>query len=228
MQTLGGATTMLVDRNPKTLRQLTLEKFRTAILELKFQPGERLVERKLCELLGVSRSVVREVLRNLESEGLVVIVPGQGPAVSKPEPSEIEEIYELRLILESMAARHCAERISPKEIKTLGETLKKIKDGYAARNPTAVLRATTDFYEIIFRTAKRSVAWTVVTALNGRISHLRATTIATEGRDKAGVAEIQDIYDAIIAHDGGAAEAASVTHVRNAMHLALKHFSMQD
>lgn len=218
-------TTMLVDRNPKTLRQLTLEKFRTAILELKFRPGERLIERKLCELLGVSRSVVREVLRNLESEGLVVILPGQGPAVSKPEPSEIEEIYELRLVLESMAAHHCAERICEKELGLLGEAFKKIKDGYAAHNPAAVLRATTDFYEIMFRTAKRSVAWTVVAALNGRISHLRATTIAAEGRDKTGVDEIQEIYDAISAHDSKAAEAASVAHVRNAMLLALKHFS---
>ena len=66
---------LLIDRPAKTLRQLALEKMREAILTMKFRPGERLVERALCERLGVSRSVVREVLRHLESEGLVETIP---------------------------------------------------------------------------------------------------------------------------------------------------------
>ena len=67
-----------VERRTTTLRELALEKMRTAILEAHFQPGERLVERSLCEGLGVSRTVVREVLRHLEAEGLVDSIPNQG------------------------------------------------------------------------------------------------------------------------------------------------------
>ncbi|WP_163535827.1 GntR family transcriptional regulator, partial [Klebsiella pneumoniae] len=66
-----GELPMRVDRSAKTLRELTLEKMREAIVSLRFRPGDRLVERDLCEQLGVSRTVVREVLRHLEAEGIV-------------------------------------------------------------------------------------------------------------------------------------------------------------
>ena len=67
-----------IDRNAKTLRELTLDKLRGAIVQGYFRPGARLVERTLCDELGVSRTVVREVLRHLETEGLVEIVARQG------------------------------------------------------------------------------------------------------------------------------------------------------
>lgn len=224
MKSFDSEITMLVERNTKTLRLLALEKVRSAILALQFQPGERLVERKLCERLGVSRSVVREVLRSLESEGLVAIIPGQGPAVAKPESAQIHQIYELRSILESMAARHCAEQIEPKGIDNLGEALKHIREGYTTCNPILVLHGTSEFYKVMFLAAMRPVAWDVVKGLNGRITHLRAMTIATRGRDKTGVAEMKRIYDAITARNADEAEAASVDHLRIALHLALEQF----
>lgn len=215
-------TELLVERSAKTLRHLALEKTRNAILELRFRPGERLVERSLCERLGVSRTVVREVLRHLEAEGLVEVIPRQGPAVARPDPLRIEQIYELRSILEAMAARLCAERATTGDIAALGAALKRIRAGYAARSPTDVLRATTEFYEVMFRAAARPVAWEMVNALNGRITLLRATTIATKGRDTEGFAEMQRIFDAIAAHDPAEAEAATVEHIRAAMRLALQ------
>ncbi|TIX93067.1 MAG: GntR family transcriptional regulator, partial [Mesorhizobium sp.] len=92
--------TLRIDRSAKTLRTLALERMREAIMDFHFQPGERLVERPLCDQLGVSRSVVREVLRQLEAEGLVQMVPGHGPAVAKPDLGRTDEIYELRALLE--------------------------------------------------------------------------------------------------------------------------------
>src|SRR5579864_4950577 len=94
-----------VDRNAKTLRELTLEKLREAIVQGYFRPGARLVERTLCDELGVSRTVVREVLRHLETEGLVEIVARQGPIVARLDPEQVQEIYEIRALLESEAAR---------------------------------------------------------------------------------------------------------------------------
>lgn len=221
-----GDDTMLVNRATKTLRQLTLEKVRSAILTLQFRPGERLVERKLCERLGVSRSVVREVLRNLESEGLVEVIPGHGPAVASPDTAKVRQIYELRSMLESLAARHCAEHATAEDVEALARGLDRIRDGYAAHNPAAVLQATTEFYEIMFHAAGRSVAWDVVTALNGRITHLRATTIATKGRSKSGVAEVERIYSAIVRHDADEAEAASIEHINSALRIALEQLQL--
>lgn len=212
---------MLIDRSAKTLRLLTLEKMRDAILTMKFRPGERLVERTLCERLGVSRSVVREVLRHLESEGLVETIAGHGPAVAAPEPAKITQIYELRSILEALAARHCAARATHADIAGLGAALDGVRAGYAAADAAAVLSATTLFYETMFRAAGRAVAWELVVSLNGRITHLRAFTISTPGRAEHGVAEMQAILDAIVAKDPDVAEAASARHVQNALQLAL-------
>lgn len=214
---------LLVDRPAKTLRQLALEKMREAILTMKFQPGERLVERALCERLGVSRSVVREVLRHLESEGLVETISGHGPAVAAPEPAKITQIYELRSMLEALAARHCAARATPEDLIALHAALAKVREGYAAGDPFAVLAATASFYEAMFRAAGRQVAWELLVSLNGRITHLRARTISTSGRDKHGVAEMQEILNAIEVRDPDAAEAASVRHLQNALRLALMH-----
>ncbi|MBI3145489.1 MAG: GntR family transcriptional regulator, partial [Pseudogulbenkiania sp.] len=104
------SSSLKIDRSVKTLRELTLEKMRDAILSAYFKPGERLVERALCEELGVSRSIVREVLRHLETEGLVESIPHQGPVVATLDADKAAQIYEIRALLEGHAARLCAER----------------------------------------------------------------------------------------------------------------------
>ena len=71
-----------IKRRTTTLRQQVLEALRNAILDFQFKPGDRLVERELCEMTGVSRTSVREALRHLESEGLVENVPNKGPTVA--------------------------------------------------------------------------------------------------------------------------------------------------
>ncbi len=133
----------------------------------------------------------------------------------------ITQIYELRSILEALAAKNCALQASPADIARMRTALEAVQAGYAVANSAAVLAATTQFYETMFTAAGRNVAWNVVTSLNGRITHLRATTIATPGRSKDGVAEMKAILDAIEIRDGTAAEMASTAHVRNALQLAL-------
>jgi len=86
------------------VRSQTVGNLRNAILAGQFAPGARLVEAELCRLLGVSRPSVREALRQLEAERLVVITPFKGPAVARIEWPEAEQIYEVRALLEGQAA----------------------------------------------------------------------------------------------------------------------------
>ncbi|HWD15746.1 MAG TPA: GntR family transcriptional regulator, partial [Casimicrobiaceae bacterium] len=86
------------------VRSQTVGNLRNAILTGRFAPGARLVEAELCRLLGVSRPSVREALRQLEAERLVVITPFKGPAVARIEWPEAEQIYEVRALLEGQAA----------------------------------------------------------------------------------------------------------------------------
>ena len=213
---------MRVDRSAKTLRELALEKLRDAILDFRLKPGERLVERSLCDRLGVSRTVVREVLRHLETEGLVESIPHQGPAVAKPDPDKAAQIYEIRALLEAEAARACAERATPADIKRLGLAIDRIEAAFAESNPPEVLRMTTEFYEILFACAGKSVAWAVVQSLNARINHLRAMTISAPGRSKAAIGEMHRILDAIKRRDADLAYRTSLEHVRVVAALAQK------
>ena len=72
-----------IEQPPATLREIVQEKMRDAIISGLFSPGERLVERPLCDQLGVSRTVIRETIRYLEAEGLVEILPNRGPIVAQ-------------------------------------------------------------------------------------------------------------------------------------------------
>ena len=99
---------------PATLREIALEKLRDAIIGGLFEPGQRLVERTLCDHLGVSRTVIREVIRHLESEGLVEVIANQGPAVARLDWETARQIYDIRAhSWRPKAAADCAENISP-------------------------------------------------------------------------------------------------------------------
>ncbi|WP_034855442.1 GntR family transcriptional regulator [Sinorhizobium sojae] len=213
-------THIRVERPSKTLRELALEKVRDAIVEGYFKPGERLVERDLCAQLGVSRTIVREVLRHLESEGLVANLPNKGPIVALLDLNEAKQIYEIRGALEAMAARLCAERGDPAIVEALEASLTEIRLCYAAKDMAGVLSQTNAFYQTLFTKVDRHVAWGVVNLLTVRINHLRSMTIKTENRNVEGPAQMQRIVDAIRRGDGDAAHKAALDHVARAAAIA--------
>lgn len=210
-----------VDRSTKTLRERTVERLRDAILNFQFEAGERLVERSLCERLGVSRTVVREALRHLEAEGLVENLPQQGPAVAKPDISQAAQVYEIRALLEAEAARAAARRADEADIARLIEANRAIQAAFAEGTSRDVLKATTDFYELLFAIAGNSVAWQLVQGLNARINYLRAMTISRPNRSVDADAEMIRIIEAIARRDGKAAARASLDHVDKVKKLAV-------
>lgn len=209
-----------VERSTTTLRERTLEKLRDAIANLHFKPGERLVERDLCEQLAVSRTIVREVLRHLETEGIVENAPNRGPIVAQVTPDQATQIYEIRGQLEGSAASVCAKKSTPELVKSLRGILKTIKKSYAEESPAKVLSATTSFYQTLFDFSGHDIAWKIVTSLNGRVNHLRALTIATPNRDKDGPREMGLIVDAIERKEPDAAFQACLSHVGRASMIA--------
>ncbi len=211
--------TLRVDRNQPTLRELTLAKMRDAILQFRFKPGQRLVERDLCEQLGVSRTVVREVIRHLEAEGLVESLP-RGPAVAKPSQDQAAQIYEIRALLEGAAAYACAALKSPELADALEQRLDRIRVAYQQGEAADVLAATNEFYRKLFEAAGKSVAWEMERSLNARINHLRAMTISTRERHIEGPQELEKIVAAIRSGDAEAAREACVSHILNASAIA--------
>lgn len=216
-----------IDRTAKTLRELTLDKLRGAIVQGYFKPGARLVERTLCDELGVSRTVVREVLRHLETEGLVEIVARQGPIVARLDPSQVGEIYELRSLLEANAARACAQQATPELVARLRGIRRHIEAAFAASDVSSVLDYTEQFYDAMFDGAGKLVSLSVVKSLNARINRLRALTIASPGRSEESNREMNALLDAIERRDGEAAAVASCAHIKRTAELALNTLAEQ-
>jgi GntR family transcriptional regulator, trigonelline degradation regulator len=209
-----------IEQVPRTLRELALERLRTAIIEFHFKPGQRLVERNICEQLGVSRSVVREVIRHLEAEGLIQAVPHHGPIVATLNAETATQIYELRALLESAAAQAAALQATEEHVGNMQSALDLINDAYVRVDFHGVLSATNRFYEIMFRSANKPVAWEMVQRLNGRISWLRFLTVSSSGRGRTGPVQIQKILDAIRKGDGLAAASACLDHLATASEIA--------
>lgn len=213
-------SSLKIDRSVKTLRELTLEKMRDAILSAYFKPGERLVERTLCDELGVSRSIVREVLRHLETEGLVESIPHQGPVVATLDADKAAQIYEIRALLEGHAARLCAERADSALLERLAVINSQIQAAFCADDFHGVLEQTSAFYELMFQGSGQTMAWEVVQSLNARINRLRAMTISSAGRAAEAAEEMRLLVEALLKRDAQAAHDASVAHVRRVASIA--------
>jgi DNA-binding GntR family transcriptional regulator len=209
-----------VVRTQPTLRELALAKIRDAILSCRFKPGDRLIERELCDQLGVSRSIIREVLRHLEAEGIVETIPLKGPIVARPQHEQVAEIYRIRALLEGDAAFACAQHSTPELVRKLEDALRDIRAAYRAKDPIAVITCTSEFYRVLFLGGKKEVAWQLVRSLNARINQLRAMTISTPNRSRDGPREMRQIVDAIRRKEPEAARRACVTHVERAAAIA--------
>lgn len=213
-------TSLRIDLPTVTLRELAVDRLRKAIIAGRFSGGDRLVERTLCDQLGVSRSVVREAIRYLEAEGLVEIMPRIGPVVATLDWLRARQIYDIRRLLEAEAAAACAARADKAVQSELRAALGTLKQAHEGGQPDPLLAATTQFYAVIFAAAGHDIAWEIVQRLNGRISRLRVITLASKDRSTSGFAHMQRICAAICAGDPAEAAAAVNAHLTDAAEIA--------
>lgn len=209
---------MKIDTLPTTLREMAIDRLRGAIIAGRFAGGTRLIERVLCDQLGVSRSVVREAIRYLEAEGLVDITPRVGPIVARLDWPQAAQIYAIRRLLESAAAADCALRADEGVKSALQNALSHMET--AITEPQSIYRASTHFYQIIFQSAGHDIAWDIVQRLNSRISRLRVMTLSKPDRQVAGPAHMARICAAICAGNAPAAASAVRDHLDDAAQIA--------
>ncbi|MDL4915169.1 MAG: GntR family transcriptional regulator [Enterobacterales bacterium endosymbiont of Blomia tropicalis] len=217
-----------IENAPVTLRELALNKVRQAIIAGYFKAGDRLVERQLTEQLGVSRSVVREVIRYLEAEGLIEILPKKGPIVAILTWQAAEQIYNIRILLEQEAAFDCAKLATPADKALLYTQLQQIAQASREHDDIKRVEASQAFYETVFSVARHTIAWEIVQRLNSRISRLRALTLAYPERQVAGFERMSRIYQAIEQNDPPRAKQAVHNHLTEAASLAKQILSQQE
>lgn len=214
--------------HPDTLRQRVEGALRNAITTGVYRPGERLVERELCEDLGVSRASVREALRKLEAEKLVNIVPHRGPVVATISLEDARQLYELRSLLEGFAANGFVGRASDEQIADCETAAADLRRAAEGQDQSGVLQAKARLYDTILGNCGNTHVWEILRGLHSRINLLRATSLMDEQRLPKSLAEIDSLIQAFKDRDAEKAEEISRLHVRNASQVAFGYLAAQE
>ena len=207
---------------PETLRHQVEHVLRQQIMSGRFAPGARLIERELCETLGVSRTSVREALRKLEAEKLVSSVPHKGPMVAVISRKEAAELYAIRGLLEGFAAGEFARLADDAAIASFGEAAKALRVQALAGDQEGVLKAKTDLYDVLLDNCGNGLVKEILTSLYSRINLLRVTSLMHPDRLPSSLREIDKLYKAVKARDAVAAEAMARLHIANAEKAAMR------
>lgn len=212
-----GLSGIQVGRVAAPLRGQVLEGLRDAILNFELQPGQRLVERELIEQIGVSRATIREVLRELTAEGLVVTVPQKGAVVYAPSADEARDLYAVRASLEALTVRRFIERAAQAQHDRLRATVTRLETEVAeGADMHRLLRSKDMFYAELLAGAASPTIEQILAGVQARVRLLRATSMSQPGRPAAMAREMRALVDAITARDTELAERLCAEHLEHA------------
>lgn len=199
--------------------------YRRLLLEIRaggLKPGDRLLEADLATRLGISRTPVREAIRQLEADGLVVHVPRVGAAVRSLDPGEVTELYEMRSVLEGTAARLAARAASAVELDELAGINAEM--AAAQGKPEVLYELNRQFHAALLDAARNRYLARSVAGLQKTLLLLGPTTLEGEERARGAVEEHSAVLEALRAHDEQGAEQAMRRHVSAAHALRLRQF----
>ncbi len=208
----------------QSVQEQAVQKLREAIMRGVFQPGEKVVEANLCELLGISRGSLREALRQLAAEKLVTIIPNRGPFIADISLEEALEIYHVRAMLEGEACYLYASRADEAGIEQMRLALKDFERAVRKGDALERLASTARFYQVILAGCGNQIIAEMLQGLIARINFLRARSMSTPGRARHSLAELTDMFAAIEARNARSARAAAVNHVQKACEAARSSF----
>lgn len=207
----------------QTLREKTVAVLREALLNQVFKPGDKLVERTLADRTGVSRTSVREALRELEAEGLVTRESGKGVFVTRVSVSEAAQIYEARVILESATARLFAERAGPEALDALDRAIERAEATNQPAQAQLHARRLDEVSDVIMEGAGNEVTRQMAAVLRTRITFLRTITarVASSERRAETMGMLREISAAFHARDGAKAERLTRDYVKRSAAFAI-------
>ena len=202
--------------NYKPLREIVFEAMREAIVSGRLAPGERLVEIKLADEMGVSRTPVREAIRKLELEGFVIMMQRKGAYVAGLSPKEIRDVFEIRSTLESLAAKLAAERITEPQLELLKRQLADLEEMIKTHEIEAVVKADITFHDILFSASGNARLVSMLSNLREQIHRYRSMSLSYPGRMSIALGEHRAIVKAIVEHKPDDAANAALRHMDSA------------
>ncbi|GAA3213021.1 GntR family transcriptional regulator [Actinocorallia longicatena] len=194
-----------------SLRDLAYETLKRRIISAELAPGQRLFERDIAAELGVSRIPLREALRRLETDGLVLVVPGKGALVAPFTPADVRDLFDLRESLESLAARLAAERAGKEGLWLLRRRVREIEKATARADLSRIALANAAFHAEIVRLAANPLLTSLMRPVELRMQRLFHLTAERDIVEQC--AEHGDLYEQIASGDGDKAADCALRHV---------------
>lgn len=209
--------------NYKPLRDVVFENLRSTILEGKLKSGQRLMEVQLAEQLGVSRTPVREAIRKLELEGLVVMLPRKGAYVANISVKDLMDVLEIRASLEGLGASLAAERRNDEDIKNLEELEVEFEEAVRTQNIDMLLKKDIEFHECIFKAANNKKLEKMINTLWEQVQRFRITYVSDSNASLSLIDEHQSILNAIKEGNIADAKKFAIEHIEKAEQFMLEH-----
>ena len=213
------------------LRLQVLDGLRRAIIDGRLAPGARLTERELTEMMGVSRTVIRETLRQLESEGLIANVPHKGPVVRALSLAEAQDLYTIRAVLEGLAARLFVQNAGDAGVQRLAQALDVVVGAYERGDAQEVLETKNRFYEALFEGAGSETLSSMLGTLHARIWRWRALGLShpqrSGSRSQQSIQGLRAMLAAIRRRDAEAAEALTREEAQRAATEVMRLIELQ-
>lgn len=201
---------------------------REAILSGKLDPGEPITEPGIASQLNVSRTPVREAMRMLELENLIVNLPRRGAFVCGiKSKTEIDDIFQVRIVLEGLASELAAKKIHPDQVDQLKLQTKQIAECLDENDLKRCIAIDTAFHQIIYQASENEYLQRFLDNLFDQITRFRMSSFKDEGRMTEALVEHQDLVAAIEAQDPALAREIAEKHIKNAWVRVIKVFERQ-
>lgn len=210
------------------LRDVVFNTLRQAILIGELKPGERLMEIHLADRLGVSRTPIREAIRKLELEGLVVMIPRKGAQVAKITEKNLKDVLEVRRALDMLAVRLACQRMDEEDKKALREACDEFAGVIKSNNTKDITEADVHFHDIILKSTGNDRLIQLVNNLAEQMYRYRLEYIKDSAYHSRLVREHEDIYSAIINKEEEKAAQAVVLHIDNQEKTIIEHLHLNE
>jgi DNA-binding GntR family transcriptional regulator len=198
------------------LRQKIIAALRRAIEMGVLKPGERLIEKDLCAQLNVSRTCLREALRELEAQRVIANTAVRGLMVTPITTEDAANIYRVRAELEALIAEQFIERADGDDLVVFATAADGLKRAYVSQSLEKILDAKKAYYDAFCAGARNPIVFDLLMTLHLRTSQLRAASLSRDERKAQSIDEIDQVVGAITRDDTAAARAAARQHVEHA------------
>lgn len=200
------------------LRDIVFQTLRNAILTGELEPGERLMETQLGEKLGVSRTPIREAIRKLELEGLVVMVPRKGAQVAPFTEKDIIDVLEVRAALEALAARLACKRMDDRAFLRLQLAITEYEYAFKDGDIETMIEKDVEFHETMFNATQNDRLIQLFSSMREQIQRYRVTYFKNVTESERVLSEHLALLDALKARDEELAAGLATEHIHTQCH----------